>query len=285
MRLASKALLVALVFTLGLSLFGVGTPWIGEADADRVVTSGKLDPETATSLPTRAETQVANACNPCAKRNACNPCASMNACNPCGEKNAHNPCAAKNGCNPCGAMNACNPCGAVNACNPCGAVNACNPCGGAAIDPSTFKKPNGVHLRGGAPRDLLARGGALWNDRNLGKSGIACSTCHYQSYGQMQPSFGTPYPHFVSMPHERAGVGEVSADEMVQFCMLVPMMSEPLDWESQDLAALTAYVKHLQIGYKPVDGAIGNACNPCAMKNACNPCAAKNACNPCAMRH
>jgi len=28
---------------------------------------------------------------------------------------------------------------------------------------------------------------------------------------------------------------------MVQFCMVVPMKNEPLPWDSEDLAALTAY--------------------------------------------
>ncbi len=67
---------------------------------------------------------------------------------------------------------------------------------------------------------------------------------------------------------------------MVQFCMNVPMATDPLPWDSQELAALVAWVDNIQPGYKPLGGA--NPCNPCAMKaNPCNPCAMKNPCNPC----
>jgi hypothetical protein len=199
-----------------------------------------------------------------------------------------NPCspggATKNPCNPCGGSeNPCNPCGAgANACNPCGGDNPCNPCGGAKIDPARFKQPAGFQV-GGDRSELLAEGERLWNDRSLGSSGIACSTCHTDDYGQMRSSFGTPYPHRVEMPHQRAGVAEVTAAEMVNFCMLVPMNDEPLAWSSSELAALTTYVENIQAAY-PV--AAANPCNPCgaqpSSRNPCNPCGAEsNPCNPC----
>ncbi len=202
-----------------------------------------------------------------------------------------NPCAAKVP-NPCAAKSS-NPCAAKNR-------NPCNPCGGAKVDPAKFRQPEGAKLAGGDPASLRTEGERLWNDTSLGKSGAACSTCHYQSYGQMQPGFAKPYPHPVDMPAQRAGVSEVNAAEMVQFCMIVPMAAEPLPWSSPELAALTAYVESLQSGYKDVDGTPGNpcasknpcnpcskknVCNPCAKKNACNPCGAKNPCNPCGSRH
>ncbi len=73
---------------------------------------------------------------------------------------------------------------------------------------------------------------------------------------------------------------EVNAAEMVQFCMLVPMGGNALDWHSSDLAALTAYVESIQPGYEPVAGVGGgaNPCNPCGGK--ANPCSPKNPCNP-----
>jgi len=37
-------------------------------------------------------------------------------------------------------------------------------------------------------------------------------------------------------------VGEITAAQMVQFCMLAPMEAEPLPWDSKELAALAAYV-------------------------------------------
>jgi hypothetical protein len=78
----------------------------------------------------------------------------------------------------------------------------------------------------------------------------------------------------VAMPRDQAGLKQVQADEMVQFCMVVPMAARPLPWASKELAALTAYTLELQKSFKP-------APNPCAMKN---PCAATNPCagNPCA---
>ncbi|MFQ5515600.1 MAG: hypothetical protein ACE5FG_14385, partial [Myxococcota bacterium] len=217
---------------------------------------------------------VAKTLNPC-RAKTLNPCAAKKL-NPCSSKGSHGAHAyAMNPCNPCGGRNPCNPCSmkGKNPCNPCGGKNPCNPCGGARIDASRFKAPADVKLAGGSRAGMIARGEELWKDRKLGNSGLACASCHIGNYGQMQPSFAKPYPHRVAMPYERAGVGEVTAAEMVQFCMLVPMMSEPFPWDSRDLAALTAFVESIQPGFKPNAGG-GNPCNPCSMKrkNPCNPC-------------
>ena len=63
------------------------------------------------------------------------------------------------------------------------------------------------------------------------------------------------------MVTQLSGTPAVGADEMVQFCMLQPMQAETLPWGSIELAALTAYVEHVQKGY---------AANPCAGKNPCS---------------
>jgi len=200
--------------------------------------------------------------------------------NPCAAKTL-NPCAAKS-LNPCDAkkpsaqvdspgnvqVSAGNPCAAKNPCNPCGMKNPCNPCGGATVDSAKFVQ--GTQKLSG--RGDLAQGEQLWNDRTLGKSGLACASCHLGNYAQMNSTFKQPYPHQVAMPLQQAGVDKVNAAEMVQFCMLVPMMAEPLAWDSNELASLTAYVESIQGGYKPVGGASANPCNPCGMKNPCNPC-------------
>lgn len=214
--------------------------------------------------------------------------------NPCGAK-AVNPCEAKGGnpCNPCGA----NPCaripGAANPCgaNPCGA-NPCgaNPCGASRIDPAKVRQPEGVRLASGTRPDLLAKGEDLWNDRSLGRSGLACSSCHLRTddgLAQVQASFAEPYPHRVEMAADVAGLAQVNAAEMVQLCMTVPMASDPLPWDSIELAALSAQVEHLQqeLGAKAAKSANPCAANPCAMKSnpcAANPCATKS--NPCAGR-
>ncbi len=76
------------------------------------------------------------------------------------------------------------------------------------------------------------------------------------------------------MAKERANLDTIRLDEMVQLCLVVPMASKPLPWDSRELAALTAYAGAVQKSFKPTPG----AANPCAAKNPCaatNPCAAK----------
>lgn len=183
-----------------------------------------------------------------------------------------------------------NPCKAKTA-NPCDAkrMNPCNPCGaGQSVAPERFKQPAGVRLQRGSNAALLAEGEKLWNDPKLGKSGLACATCHIDNYTLMQSTFSKPYPHEVAMPKQMGGVNSVNAAEMVNFCMIVPMKDEPLDWKSRELAALTRYVEHIRRDYRQVGssgrqvGSSGtaNPCNPCSRKaNACNPCSKKA--NPC----
>jgi hypothetical protein len=193
-----------------------------------------------------------------------------------------NPCAAKT-LNPCDAKRAGS--GGVRMAS----ANPCNPCGGAKVDPARFKRPRGTKLASGKHSELVALGEQLWNDRSLGNASVACSTCHYGNYGQMNDSFDEPYPHYVAMPAQQASVSEVSAAEMVNFCMIVPMQGEPLPWQSRELAALAAYVERIQAGFEPgAGGAVAaNPCNPCGagkMANPCNPCGAgkmANPCNPC----
>jgi hypothetical protein len=207
---------------------------------------------------------AAKTLNPCAAKTL-NPCAAKTL-NPCLAKTL-NPCAAKT-LNPCQAKGVGSPGAMKNPCNPCGAKN---PCGaGVAIDPGLFVQPSGTRLAGGSGLDAL--GEKLWNDRSLGKTGLACANCHIDSYSQMQPSFASPYPHHVNMPAQMAGVKQVNAAEMVQFCMVQPMATKPFDWSSRELAALTAYVERIQPGYRPVAGGAMNPCNPCGAKNPCNPC-------------
>lgn len=177
---------------------------------------------------------------------------------------------------------AANPCAATNPC----AMKATNPCAAAApIDPALITRPAGTNLFAGTQAQLIEEGERLWNDRSLGTSGLACQTCHL-NHGNFNPSFAEPYPHPVAMVQQRAGVQQVDLDEMVQFCMVVPMASQPLPWGSKELAALTAYSRQIQKEF--IQAA---AANPCMLKpaaaNPCNPCAAKNPCatkNPCVAR-
>jgi len=188
--------------------------------------------------------------------------------------------------NPCAA----NPCAA----NPC-AMNPCNPCAaGGPIAPEKFQQGDRSLNDGGhSEAELVAMGEELFSDASLSSNNaVSCTTCH-TNYGQLAASFAEPYPHEVGMVKNRSGVEEINAAEMVQFCMLAPMQSDPLEWDDVKLAALTAYVEDWQQGFdasmatiqpgaNPCNPCAMNPCNPCAM-NPCgaNPCAGQNPCNPC----
>ncbi len=163
------------------------------------------------------------------------------------------------------------------------AEETANPCAAATeIDAARVTQGDRALNPGGLDdAALIARGGELWNDNSLSTNGSACSTCHIGNYALMKATFAEPYPHPVAMAKDRAGLDQVNAAEMVQLCMIVPMATEPLAWDSQELAALAAYVEHIRPGFDPAAAAAGiNPCNPCG-GNPCNPCAG-NPCNPCA---
>ncbi|WP_298718736.1 cytochrome c peroxidase [uncultured Oceanisphaera sp.] len=232
------------------------------------------------------------AANPCAAKNPCavkSPCAA----NPCAAKN---PCAVKSPCaaNPCAAKNPCavkSPC-AANPCsaNPCASKNPCaakpaavNPCAAKAV-----QRPDGYQPYQGDQAELVTLGQALFNDTSLSSNGLSCGSCH-QGQQMYQGSFAMAYPHPVAMAKNQFGLSQVHLDEMIQICMVAPMASQPLAWDSKELAALVAYVQTEQTGFNPCA-----AKNPCAVKSPCaaNPCAAKNPCavkspraaNPCAVK-
>ena len=54
-------------------------------------------------------------------------------------------------------------------------------------------------------------------------------------------TFLQAYPHTVKMVNKKAKLDSISLEGMVQFCMVVHMKNDPLPWDSEDLAALTAY--------------------------------------------
>jgi hypothetical protein len=178
-------------------------------------------------------------------------------------------------------MAAANPCAA----NPC-AANPCaaNPCAGMDLPVDAIRQGDReLNDHGMSWDELAARGAELWNDKSLSGTGAtSCSTCHSgDGTAMMNASFAEPYPHPVAMAKDRAGLETVTAAEMVQLCMAIPMAAEPLDYGSVELAALTAQVHSLQSGF---DASKTGAMNPCAANPcAANPCAANPcAANPCA---
>lgn len=158
--------------------------------------------------------------------------------------------------------------------NPCAARNPCvplNPCAAVSkVDPKLITRPKKTKLLAGKRAELVKLGKELWNSSELSaKKDLACQTCHQGNAGFMA-TFAKPYPHKVAMATQRAGLKGIQVDEMVQLCLIAPMASKPLPWESRELAALTAYVQEVQKTFKPAKP----AANPCAMRNPCaaNPC-------------
>ncbi|MGQ7263175.1 c-type cytochrome [Vreelandella sp. V005] len=105
----------------------------------------------------------------------------------------------------------------------------------------------GYDENGENPKSLIERGAALFNDTSLSTNGLSCASCHggdgQQGY---QSTFNQPFPHPVAMGTNMFGMETVHADEMIQLCMVAPMAADPLPWDSDELAALAAYVVHAQ---------------------------------------
>jgi len=94
--------------------------------------------------------------------------------------------------------------------------------------------------------ELVAKGKKLHADTSLGTSGGSCDTCHSET-GFYQESFAKDYPHPINMAKNKARYKKaVHADEFVNFCVVVPMKGDPLPWDSEELAALTAYVEDVK---------------------------------------
>lgn len=178
----------------------------------------------------------------------------------------------------CG-MSTCRPCaprsGKRNPCspNPCAARNPC--AAGDRVDPKAVTRPAGTKSYQGDSMVLLNEGRELWYNVSISKnSSMSCATCHQDGNAMFHRDFAKPYPHYVQMAKDVAGMDSITLEGMVQLCMIRPMQSTPFAWDSRQLAALTAYTSVLQKKF-----------NPCA---AMNPCAAKNPCaprNPCSMRN
>lgn len=113
------------------------------------------------------------------------------------------------------------------------------------VNPKLVTRPAGTRLLQASHAELVKEGERLWNDRSLSTNGLACGICHLNN-GNFNASFIQPYPHRVARPAQMAGLAKVALDEMVQFCLVQPMASTPLPWESRSLAALIAYSQEVQ---------------------------------------
>ena len=111
--------------------------------------------------------------------------------------------------------------------------------------PAGYKPVAGDHILGAQ----------LWKDTKLSTNGMSCSSCH-TNHGAFQASFAQPYPHTVQMAKDQLGRKVVHLDEMIQACMVMPMEAKPLPWNSNELAALVAYVQIEQKSFKPATTSI-----------------------------
>jgi len=168
--------------------------------------------------------------------------AGANPCNPCSMKDMkHNPCSM----NPCDMkkhhkMNPCNPCSMKkhHKANPC-SMNPCsmNPC---SMD-DTQKK-----IRSGSFKSFqqaATAGKKLWEDETLGKSGLACLSCH-SGYSDLNLEKRQNYPHYVKMVDD-----VVTLDQMINYCMLNPMQGEQLERNSKEMTAIAAYFRAYRMKY------------------------------------
>lgn len=116
------------------------------------------------------------------------------------------------------------------------------------IKPIFVVRPPGTSAVTLPRREALRRGEALFFDKRLTTSDTSCASCHADFQG-FSDGFKRPYPHPVQMAKEMSGLDSVTAETMVQLCMLVPMAAYPFSWDSADLAALTAYVEKLRADF------------------------------------
>ncbi len=171
-----------------------------------------------------------NPCNPCSMKK--NPCAM----NPCDMKSMqHNPCSM----NPCDMKKMKhNPC-SMNPCdmkkmkhNPC----AMNPC--AADVKKKIRSDKFKNFQ-----EAAAAGKKLWQDETLGKSGLACLSCH-AGYENLNLEKRQNYPHYVAMPDD-----VVTLDQMINFCMINPMEGQQIEPNSKDMTAMAAYFRAYRMQY------------------------------------
>jgi cytochrome c len=126
-----------------------------------------------------------------------------------------------------------------------GAVFALILSGCGSVDATLVTRPAGSTAFQGDRAELVVAGEALWNDDSLGEAGVSCSSCHVGG-AQFKDTFKEPYPHRVAMADNMSGLASIDAEQMVQFCMIVPMKGEPLAWDSRELAALAAYIDDVE---------------------------------------
>ncbi len=149
--------------------------------------------------------------------------------------------------------------------------NPCNPC-----NPCAAKKPDNKPIRSKHTNDyskLLSMGKKLWNNDNLGKSGLSCMSCH-DDHENLHPEKGLHWPRYVGMTNDI-----LTLDQMINFCMVNPIEGKPLDPNSMEMTAMAAYyMQYMKSAKNMGTGQPMNPCNPCStampggdmMQNPCS---------------
>jgi cytochrome c len=109
------------------------------------------------------------------------------------------------------------------------------------IPPKDVVRPAGTKAFTGDPAKLLATGTQRHADTSLTPAGRSCNTCHLEA-DSYNATFNKPWPHPVESVKAKTGLDTITAEGMVQFCMISAMGTRPLAWDSETLAALTAFV-------------------------------------------
>jgi hypothetical protein len=109
------------------------------------------------------------------------------------------------------------------------------------VPPSDVTRPANTQPATGDAKKLLAAGTQRHGDTSLSPIGRSCNTCHSEA-DSYNKTFNRPWPHYVESVKGKTGLDKITAEGMVQFCMISAMQTRPLPWDSETLAALTAFV-------------------------------------------
>jgi cytochrome c peroxidase len=109
------------------------------------------------------------------------------------------------------------------------------------IPPADVTRPANTKPLAANPAELLKIGTIRHDDVTLSPAGRSCNTCHKEA-NSYNPTFNKPWPHPVESVKTKTGLDRITAEGMVQFCMISAMGTRPLAWDSEALAALTAFV-------------------------------------------
>jgi hypothetical protein len=109
------------------------------------------------------------------------------------------------------------------------------------IPPADVLRPANSKPFAGEAAKLLATGTQRHGDTSLSPAGRSCNTCHLQA-DSYNATFKKPWPHFVASVKTKTGLDRITAEGMVQFCMISAMNGRPLPWDGEALAGLTEFV-------------------------------------------